>query len=69
MEYKIVHANSPSYLTNEVNSLIKEGWRPIGSHQVVTLKQQNRYRGTQHIDTINEMEYSQTMVKKFGELK
>lgn len=64
MNYKIVSSSSPQGLTNTINSLIGEGWEPVGSHQVVIVKNQNRYRGDQHIDTINETEYSQTMVKK-----
>ena len=63
MEYKIVSSSSPQGLTNTINLLIGEGWEPKGSHQVVIVKNQNRYRGDQHIDTINETEYSQTMIK------
>ena len=64
MEYKIVSSSSPQGLSNSINLLIGEGWEPVGSHQVVIVKNQNRYRGDQHIDTINETEYSQTMIKK-----
>ena len=64
MNYKIVSSSSPQGLTNTINSLIGEGWEPIGSHQVVIVRDQNRYRGDQHIDTTHETEYSQTMVKK-----
>ena len=64
MEYKIVTSSSPQGLSNSINLLIGEGWEPVGSHQVVIVKNQNRYRGDQHIDTINETEYSQTMIKK-----
>jgi hypothetical protein len=64
MEYKIVYAVAPSYLNNEVNNLIKEGWKPIGGHQVVVKHIQNRFSGNQHKDTINELEYTQTMIKE-----
>jgi hypothetical protein len=64
MEYKIISMSSPQSLTTKVNELISEGWEPIGSHQVVVIHDQNRYRGTQHIDTTHETEYSQTMIKK-----
>ena len=64
MEYKIISMSSPQSLTTKVNELISEGWEPIGSHQVVIILDQNRYRGTQHIDTTHETEYSQTMIKK-----
>lgn len=63
MEYKILSSSSPESLTNKVNNLIKEGWLVKGSHQVVVTHQQNRFRGDQHVDTLNEVEYTQTMVK------
>jgi hypothetical protein len=40
-----------------------DGWEPIGSHSVVVVHSQNRYAGNQHMDTINETEYSITMQK------
>jgi hypothetical protein len=64
MEYKIIESGSPNSLTREVNVLIKEGWEPVGSHQVVIRREQNRFRGQQHVDTLNDIEYSQTMIKK-----
>jgi len=64
MEYKLITSSSPQGLTNTINLLINEGWTPVGSHQVVVVKEQNRYRGDQHIDTISETEYSQTMVRE-----
>jgi myo-inositol catabolism protein IolC len=39
----------------------------MGSHQVVVIHSQNRYSGSQHMDTKHETEYSQTMVKKTNE--
>jgi hypothetical protein len=62
-EYKIIESGSPNSLTREVNELIKEGWTPVGSHQVVIRREQNRFRGQQHVDTLNDIEYSQTMIK------
>ena len=38
-------------------------WIPDGSHQVVETHRQNRYRGSDPIDTIITREYSQTMKK------
>ena len=35
-----------------------------GSHQVVIRRQQNRFRGDQHVDTLNELEYSQTITRE-----
>ena len=64
MDYKIVTSSNSHTLTENIRLLISEGWEPVGSHQVVTIHDQNRYRGTQHIDTTHETEYSQTMVRK-----
>jgi hypothetical protein len=64
MEYKIVSGGSPSELTTKVNERIKDGWEIVGSHQVVIHREQNRYSGQQHMDTLNQLEYSQTMCKK-----
>jgi hypothetical protein len=68
-EYKIIESGSPNSLTREVNELIKEGWTPVGSHQVITRREQNRFRGTQHVDTLNDIEYSQTMIKTLDNLE
>ena len=64
MEYKLVYGGSPSELTTKVNEKINEGWEIVGSHQVVIHREQNRYSGSQHMDTLNQLEYSQTMCKK-----
>ena len=63
MEYKVVYGDSPSELTRLVSENLQNGWELSGSHQVVIRRQQNRYRGDQMIDTINEIEYSQTLIK------
>lgn len=67
MEYKIVSGGSPSELTTKVNERIKDGWEIVGSHQVVIHREQNRYSGQQHMDTLNQLEYSQTMCRKTNE--
>jgi hypothetical protein len=64
MEYKIISSSSPQGLSVAVSNSIKEGWEPMGSHQVVVVHDQNRFRGSQHVDTTHETEYSQTMIKK-----
>jgi len=64
MDYKVISSSSPETLSSRVMDYIKEGWEAIGSHQVVVTHQQNRFRGTQHTDTISKTEYSQTIVKK-----
>ena len=64
MEYKIVTSNTSRDLTEKVNAHIEEGWEPVGSHQVVVQRKQNRYSGTQHMDSVYQAEYSQTIIKK-----
>ena len=64
MEYKIVSGGSPSDLTTKVNEKLNDGWELVGSHQVVIHREQNRFSGQQHMDTLNTLEYSQTMCKK-----
>jgi hypothetical protein len=64
MEYKIIYSSSPEGLVKKVEELIKERWKPIGGHSVVEQHRQNRYSGSQHMDTIIKVEYSQTMIKE-----
>jgi len=66
MNYIVINGHSVQDLTRRVNEHIKEGWTPIGSHQVVESHRQNRYSGTQHMDTRIEHEYSQTLIKKLS---
>jgi hypothetical protein len=58
MEQKIITSHSASDLNTKLADLMKEGWKPIGSHQVVISHEQNRFSGMQHKDTIVEREYS-----------
>lgn len=64
MEYKIITSSSPEGLNEKVNKYINEGFIPVGSHQVSIQREQNRYSGTQHMDTLVTQEYSQTLIKK-----
>jgi hypothetical protein len=64
MTYKVIASSSPEGLTIAVNNAINEGWKPLGSHHVVTEHSQNRFAGMQHKDTIHKLEYSQTMIKE-----
>lgn len=64
MEYKIVSSSNPSGLSQRVNDYINEGWKPVGGHSAVETHRQNRYSGTQHMDTTIKVEYSQTMIKE-----
>jgi hypothetical protein len=63
MDYKIIRSSSIDTLNERVNEMVLNGYKPIGSHKVVIIKSQNRYSGTQHMDTINTIEYSQTVRK------
>jgi hypothetical protein len=63
MEQKIITSGSAHGLNEKIEKLISEGWKPLGSHQVVAKHSKNRFSGTQHKDTIHELEYSQTMIK------
>jgi hypothetical protein len=63
MEYKVVYGESPSELTRSVSENLNNGWELSGSHQVVIRRQQNRYSGQQWMDTVNQLEYSQTLIK------
>jgi len=64
MEYTIITRNSAGTLAEKVNQHIQDGWKPVGSHQVVEFHRQNRFSGTQFKDTHIESEYSQTMIKE-----
>lgn len=64
MNYKIVYGDSPNEINTKVNEMLKEGWEVVGSHQVVVRREQNRFSGSQHMDTLNQLEYTQTMVRK-----
>jgi hypothetical protein len=64
MDYKILTSKNSHTLTENVKLLIGEGWEPVGSHQVVITHSQNRFRGTQQMDTLHETEYSQTLIKR-----
>ena len=60
---KIIVSNSPERLNEKMKNLIADGWKPVGSHKVVVTHVQNRYAGTQHMDSIHRVEYSQSMYK------
>ena len=62
--YKVVSSSSPEGLTIVVNKHIADGWEPAGSHHVVVHHSQNRYSGSQHMDTRHQADYSQTLIKK-----
>ena len=61
MKIKIITASSPESLDSRIQEMIAEGWEPLGSHSAVNTHSQNRYAGSQHMDTIHKTEYSITM--------
>lgn len=61
---KIISASSSHSLNKKIEEMNAEGWEPIGSHSVVIVHSQNRYAGSQHMDTLHEAEYSITMQKE-----
>jgi len=64
MEYKIVYGGSPMELTNVVTKYLQDGWEIVGSHQVVVIHSTNQWSGDRHTHTRNEIEYTQTLIKK-----
>jgi hypothetical protein len=64
MDYKVIEEGSVSELNRQVKEMIGDGWKPVGSHQVVVKHVQNRFAGLQHKDSVSSMEYSQTMIKE-----
>jgi len=64
MEHKILTSMSAYGLNAKVSEHIKLGWKPIGSHKVVSVNHQLQFSGMQHKRTLIENEYSQTMTKK-----
>ena len=66
MKYRVVYSSSPERLEKKVNELIEEGFVPTGGVNVNINRQQNRYSGSQHMDTINSLEYVQSLVNYEG---
>ena len=59
----IIFANTLIELNKIMERMYDEGWKAVGSHKVAELHRRNRYSGSQHMDTIIELEYSQSMAK------
>lgn len=58
---QIITASSARELNAKIQKYQEEGFSTVGSHQVVVKHSQNRFAGSQHRDTINELEYSITI--------
>jgi len=63
MKQIILTSNSAAGLNTKISEHIAEGWKPIGSHQVVVTDIQPQYSGGQLRHTHNTLEYSQTVTK------
>ena len=63
--YRILKSRTIEGLNKKVNELITSdgGWKPKGSHSVITTIAQNQYSGNQFMRTLYENEYAQTMIK------
>ncbi len=64
MEVMIISSSSVDGLNTKINTNLQNGWKPLGSHQVVRSHSQNRFRGDQLADTIHQSVYSITMIKE-----
>lgn len=64
MECKLIRSGSVEGLNEKIKTHIEDGWKPVGSHQVVVSHVQNRFSGLQHKDSISSLEYSITMIKE-----
>lgn len=63
MQKKVITADSASELNKKIQTHSEEGWVAIGSHKVVEIHRQNRFRGSELVDTIIKSEYSITIEK------
>jgi hypothetical protein len=61
MKHIILTSHTAQGLNQKIENYLMDGWKPIGSHQVVETHHQLRYAGMQHKDTLIETEYSQSM--------
>ena len=64
MDYKIITANTASFLTAKVKTEMLSGWKIAGGHQVVEIHHQPKYAGRQLMQTVIKSEYSQTLIKE-----
>lgn len=64
MEYQVVVADNAFELSKEVKELISNGWEIRGSHHAALRRTQNKFSGDKFMSSHNQLEYSQTMIKK-----
>lgn len=63
MDYKIITANSTEKLQKKVQEYLDEKWTLVGGLHACRIHVQNRFSGTQHMDSLYEYEYSQGICK------
>ena len=61
MQKKVITADSAAELNKKIQTYSEEGWQVTGSHKVVEIHRQNRFRGSELVDTIIKSEYSITI--------
>jgi hypothetical protein len=63
MELKVITSSYPGGLNELVAREITNGFVPVGSHNVSSVRSVNQFRGDQLMATNHENEYSITMIK------
>lgn len=63
VQKKVITASSASELNGKIQTYSEEGWVAVGSHKVVETHRQNRFRGSELVDTLIKSEYSITIQK------
>lgn len=63
MELKVITSTYPGGLNELVAREISNGFIPVGSHNVSSVRSVNQFRGDQLMATNHENEYSITMIK------
>jgi len=64
MEFKVITSSSNEGLNEKISNLMSDGWKPVGLHKVVERHRQNRYSGSQLMDTMIKFEYSISVTKE-----
>lgn len=64
MEYRIIRNDSLTELSEKVNSLIKEGWEPLGGVSITVIYNSNKLKFFHISDQYQLYKFYQTMIKK-----
>jgi len=63
IQRRIITGKTAHELNKIIQDMESEGWKTVGSHLVVETHHQNRFRGSELVDTIIQSEYSITIEK------